>query len=82
MRFSPSLSKAQFCFANLVEVFDELRRSYVQGPKSFNQHALGMFPQFGEPCFRLAESKESSPVDEEEIKIKIDDGVDTSLSVC
>ena len=39
-----------------------------------------MFPQFGEPCLRLAESKESSPVDEEEIKIKMDDGVDTSLS--
>ena len=28
---------------------------------------------------RLVESKESSPVDEEEIKIKMDDGVDTSF---
>ena len=28
----------------------------------------------------LVESKESSPVDEEEIKLKMDDGIDTSLS--
>ena len=28
----------------------------------------------------MIESKESSPVDEEEIKIKMDDGVDSSLA--
>ena len=39
----------------------------------------GIFAEFDEPCLWLVESKESSPVDEEEIKIKIDDGVDTLL---
>ena len=33
----------------------------------------------GEPCFSLVESKESTPVEAEEIKIKMDDGVDASL---
>ena len=41
------------------------------------QHVLGMFTQFGKPCLGLVEIKESSFVDEEEIKI---DGVDTSLA--
>ena len=30
-------------------------------------------------CFSLVESKESTPVEAEEIKIKMDDGVDSSL---
>ena len=46
--------------------FDKLPPSYVRCPKSFAQHALGIFAQFGEPCLRLVESKESSPVDEAE----------------
>ena len=57
--------------------FDERRWSYARVPKRF---ALGIFTQFGEPCLWLAESKESSPVGEEEIKIKMDEGVDTSLT--
>ena len=57
-----------------------LRRSYIPGPKSFAQHVLGIFAHFGEPCLWLVESKDSSLVDEEEIKIKMDDGVDTSLA--
>ena len=56
----------------------ELRQSYIWGPKSFAQHVLGIFAQFGEPCLWSVESKESSPVDEEEIKM--DDGVDISLA--
>ena len=48
------------------------------GPKSFAQHVLGIFAQFDETCFSLAESTESSPVDEEEVKM--DNGVDTSLA--
>ena len=68
----PVLDWANFCFANVMNfgVFDKLRWSYVRGPKSFAQHVLGIFSQFGEPCFWLVESKESSPVDEEEIKNK------------
>ena len=50
------------------------------GPKSFAQHVLGIFAQFGEPYLWLIESKESAHVDEEEIKIKMDDDVDTSPS--
>ena len=50
----------------------------VCGPKSFIQHVLGIFTQFSKPCLWLVESKESSPVDEEEIKM--DEGVDTSLT--
>ena len=50
------------------------------GSKSFARHVLGIFAQFGEPCLCLVESKESSLVDEEEIKIKMDDSVDTSLA--
>ena len=53
----------------------------VWGPKSFAQHVLGIFAQFSESCLRLVESKESSPVDEEEIKIKMDDSVNTSLAL-
>ena len=44
------------------------------------QHVLGIFTQFSEHCLWLDESEESSPVDEEEITIKIDDHVDTSLA--
>ena len=40
--------------------------------KSFAQHVLGIFAQFNEPYIRFVESKEISPVDEEEIKM--DDG--------
>ena len=46
--------------------------------KSFAQHVLGIFAQFNEPYIRFAESKEISPVDEEEIKM--DDGVGSSLA--
>ena len=45
----------------------------VRGPKSFAHHVLGIFAQFGESCLGLVESKECSPVDEEEIKIKMDE---------
>ena len=55
-------------------------RTDVQGPKSFAQHVLGIITQFGEPCLWLTESTESSPVGEVEIKIKMDDGVVTSLA--
>ena len=48
--------------------------------KSFTQHVLGIFTQFGKPCLWLVESKENCPVDEEDIKIKMDGGVDTSLT--
>ena len=65
---------ANFCFADLVEP----RKGYIRGPKSFAQHVLGIFAQFGESCLLLVESKESSPVGEEEIKIKMHDCVDTS----
>ena len=41
---------------------------------------LGIFAQFDEHCLWLVESKESSPVDKEEIKIKMGDRVDTSLA--
>ena len=41
----------------------------------------GYSPKFGEPCLWLVESKESSPEDEEEIRIKMDDGVDISLDL-
>ena len=57
-----------------------MRRSYVPGPKSIAQHVQGIFAQFGEPCLWLNESKERPPVDQEDIKIKMDDGVDTSLA--
>ena len=58
-----------------------IRLTEVRGPKSFAQHALGIFAQFGEPCLRLSESKESSPVDEEKInKNKNNDSVDLSLA--
>ena len=50
------------------------------GPKSFAQHVLGVFAQFDEHCLSLAET-ESSPVDEEEIKIKMDDGVAIGTSL-
>ena len=43
-----------------------------------------IFAQFSEHYLCLVESKdskESSPVDEEEIKIKMDNGVDTSLTL-
>ena len=53
--------------------------SNCEGSKIFAQHVLGIFAEFDEPCLWLVESKESSPVDAEEIKIKIDDGVDTLL---
>ena len=47
----------------------------------FTYFILGIFAQFGEPYHSLwlVQSKKSSAVDEEEIKIKIDAGVDTSL---
>ena len=46
----------------------------------FAQDVPGIFAQFGESCLRLVESKESSPVDEEEIKIKMDNGVNSLAS--
>ena len=58
-----------------------IRLTEVRGPKSFAQHALGIFAQFGEPCLRLAESKENSSVDEEKgQEIKMNDSVDLSLA--
>ena len=39
-----------------------------------------LFAQFSKSCTWLVESKDSSLVDEEEIKIKMDDSVNTSLS--
>ena len=59
---------ANICFVNTFRVFVELRRSYIRGPKSFVQHVLGIFAQFGEPCLRLLGAK-SSPVDEEKTKL-------------
>ena len=50
-------------FGNLV---GSIRRSYIRGPKSFAQHVLGTFALVDE---------QSSPVDEEKIKIKMDDGI-------
>ena len=44
------------------------------------QHVLGIFAQFGENIASDWLKAESSLVDEEEIKIKMDDGVDTSLA--
>ena len=51
----------------------ELRESYVRSPCSGNIRTVRR-------NLPLVESKESSPVDEEEIKIKMDDGVGTSLA--
>ena len=49
----------------------ELRRGYIRGLKSFAQHVLGIFAQFDEKGLVSDWLRgESSPVDEEEIKIK------------
>ena len=54
--------------SNCDEAILELPRSYI----SFAQHVLGIFAKFGETLpLILAKSKESSSVDEEEIKRKI-----------
>ena len=48
----------------------------------FHSGGIDLFVDLWEaqPCLcRLVENKVSSPMDEEEIKIKMDDGVDTSL---
>ena len=52
----------------------------IRDPKSFSQHVLGIFAQFGENIASDWLKAESSLVDEEEIKTKMDDGVDTSLA--
>ena len=76
------LNWAYFCFTNLVQGIrqTQLQQSYIRGPKSFAQHVLGIFTQLSKSCLWLVESKESSPVDVEEIKIKMDDSVNTSLT--
>ena len=52
----------------------------VQDPKKLHSTCSGNIPQFSTPCLCLAESKESSPVDGEERKRKMDDDVHTSLA--
>ena len=47
---SPFLIGRTFTSRTCLGQFDELRRSCVDGRKSFAQHALGIFAQFGEPC--------------------------------
>ena len=74
------LNWANVCFGNLVRGIRKTATSYVRGPKSSAQHVVGILAQFGEPCLWSVENKESSPVNEEEIKIKMDDGVDISLT--
>ena len=67
---NPVVYWANFCLVNLVRIFGELRRRYVRGSRSFANHALGIFAQFGKPCLWLIEKKENSPVDEEERRKK------------
>ena len=58
-------------------MFDELRGSYVRGPKA----SLNMFWEYSPSSVNLASDwlrAESSPVEEEEIKMN--DDVDTSLA--
>ena len=67
-------------WANVV--FVELRRSYIRGPKSFAQHVLGIFAQFGEHCLWLRAKRALLWMRKKglEIKIKMDDGADISLA--
>ena len=67
--YKPVFNWANICFANLVRAFGRTATKLCSVPKSFAQHFLGI-AQFGEPCLWLAESKESSPVDERENKKK------------
>ena len=55
-------------------VFVELRRSYVRSPKGFAQHVCEYSPSSAHFASDWLKA-ENSPVDEEEIKTKTDDGV-------
>ena len=74
------LIERTFASRTLLGVFVELRRSYIQGQK---KASLNMFSEYS-PCSANVASDwlraKSSTVDEEEIKITMDDGVDTSLA--
>ena len=57
-----------------MEVFVELRRSYIRGTKSFAHHVL----EYSSYSTNLASDwlrAESSPVDEREEREKMDDGI-------
>ena len=74
------LNWVNFCFKNLVWGIHRTVTKLYSGSKKLHSTVLGIFTQFGESCLWLVESKDSSPVDEEEIKVKMDDGVNTSLA--
>ena len=76
--YARSLLGSTFASRTLFGVLVELRR--CSGSKKLRSTCSGNNHPVGEPCLWLTESKESSPVDEVEIKIKMDDGVVTSLA--
>ena len=75
------LNWVNFWFTNLVWGVHQTVMKLCLGPKIFAQHVPGIFAQFAESCLWMVDSKESSSVDEEERKGKMDDGIDTSLAL-
>ena len=75
------LNWANFCFTNLVGSICWTVMKLCSGSKKLYSSCSGNFTQFGEHCLWLVESKVSSPVDEEEGKMKMDDRVITSLAL-
>ena len=59
--------------------FDKLPWSYVLCPKSFAEHALGIFAQFGEPCLWLVLRVKRALLWMRQKGLKIDDDVNISL---
>jgi len=64
------LNWANFCFVNLVQGIRRTAMKLCLGSRSFAQHVQGIFAQISKPCRWLADSKESSSMDEEERKGK------------
>ena len=68
------------CFTNLVWGIRQTATKLCLGSKKLHSTCSGNIHPVRQTLPLIGESKDSSPADEQEIKIKMDDGVDTSLA--